>query len=255
MGGGSNMVKFNSSKTQCTIFSLKHSSFEPNLLFNNINLTPNDNLYMLGLLFSSDLTWKSHITQLAKSASQKLGVLFRFRNYFNSRQLLTLYVGTIRPCMEYCSHVWGHSPGVELLDRVESKAFRLIASPPLLLRCLLFPVAGMLPHSLYFTNIILVTVQESWLAVCPHHWHALAQRDSLNRLIVMQLSCLIAGLNATHGLSFLLHLYCGITFLSRCFLPNLISKNSNVILIDILCSSISFRRLRLLEWVHGTRRP
>ena len=125
------MVKFNSSKTQCTIFSLKHSSFEPNLLFNNINLTPNDNLYMLGLLFSSDLTWKPHITQLAKSASQKLGVLFRFRNYFNSRQLLTLYVGTIRPCMEYCSHVWGHSPGVELLDRVESKAFRLIASPPL----------------------------------------------------------------------------------------------------------------------------
>ena len=120
------------------------------------------------------------------------------------------------------------------------RLFALLPRHLLLLRCLLFPVAGMLPHSLYFTNIILVTVQESWLAVCPHHWHALAQRDSLNRLIVMQLSCLIAGLNATHGLSFLLHLYCGITSLSRCFLPNMISKNSNVILIDILCNSIFF---------------
>ena len=60
--GGSNMVKFISSKTQCTIFSLRHSSFYPNLQFNNINLSPNDNLYMLGLLFSSDLTYGSLIS-------------------------------------------------------------------------------------------------------------------------------------------------------------------------------------------------
>merc|ERR1712002_316580 len=28
--------------------------------------------------------------------------------------------------MEYCSHIWGGSPAVSLLDRVESKAIRLI---------------------------------------------------------------------------------------------------------------------------------
>ena len=97
---------------------------------------------MLGLTFKDDLSWKSHITSLAKSASQKLGILFRFRNYFTNKQLLTLYVGTIRPCMEYCCHIWGRYPGVDLLDKVQSKAFRLISSstltdslPSLSLRC------------------------------------------------------------------------------------------------------------------------
>lgn len=129
--GTSNLVKFNRSKTQSTPFSLKKTLFNPKLNFDSGALVTGDSLSMLGLTFHTDLTWKIHITSLAKAASKKLGVLFRFRNYFNSRQLYTLYIGTIRPCMEYCSHIWGSSPGVELLDRVESKAFRLISSPPL----------------------------------------------------------------------------------------------------------------------------
>ncbi len=129
--GAANLVNFNSSKTQCTPFSLKHSKFEPNLSFNNNLIVPKDTLSALGLNFSSDLSWKIHTTGLAKSASQKLGVLFRFRKFFTSKQLLTLYVGTIRPCMEYCGHVWGGSPGVRLLDKVQAKAIRLIDSPAL----------------------------------------------------------------------------------------------------------------------------
>merc|ERR1712002_881809 len=39
------------------------------------------------------------------------------------------YAGLIRPHMEYCSHIWGGSPAVSLLDRVESKAVRLINDP------------------------------------------------------------------------------------------------------------------------------
>ena len=46
-------------------------------------------------------------------------------------QLLTLYRGLICPCMEYNSHVWGSSPHTALLNRVESKAIRLINSPSL----------------------------------------------------------------------------------------------------------------------------
>ena len=46
-------------------------------------------------------------------------------------QLFILYRGLIRPCMEYASQVWGGSTHTALLNRVESKAFRLINSPPL----------------------------------------------------------------------------------------------------------------------------
>ena len=63
--------------------------------------------------------------------SKKLGVLFRCKQYFNSDQLFKLYTGFIRPCLEYCSHIWGSSPYTSLLDRIESKAIRLIGDPSL----------------------------------------------------------------------------------------------------------------------------
>ena len=77
------------------------------------------------------MSWRDHIVQIAKSASKKLGVLFRCKQCFNSAQLLKLYTGFIRPCLEYCSHIWGYSPYTSLLDRVESKAIRLIGDPSL----------------------------------------------------------------------------------------------------------------------------
>lgn len=86
---------------------------------------------ILGLSFAHNLNWKLHISSLAKTASMKLGVLRRLRQFFSPLQLLTLCKGLIRPCMEYSSHVWGGSSHTALLDRVESKALRLINSPPL----------------------------------------------------------------------------------------------------------------------------
>ena len=41
-----------------------------------------------------------------------------------------LYMGLIRPCMEYPSHVWDGFTHTELLNKIESKVFRLIDSPP-----------------------------------------------------------------------------------------------------------------------------
>ena len=49
----------------------------------------------------------------------------------SDHQLFKLYTGFIRPCLEYCSHIWGSSPYTSLLDRVESKAIHLISDPSL----------------------------------------------------------------------------------------------------------------------------
>ena len=85
----------------------------------------------LGLSISSNLTWKPHINSIAKHASQKLAFLSRARGYFSPSQLLTIYNSQIRPSLEYCSHVWGGAPksSLHLLDRVKSKAIRLINNP------------------------------------------------------------------------------------------------------------------------------
>ena len=87
----------------------------------------------LGLSLSSNLTWKTHIHSLAKHASQKLGFLTRACGFFSSSHLLSIYKSQIRHSLEYCSHVWGGAPKSTLclLDKVQSKAIRLINNPNL----------------------------------------------------------------------------------------------------------------------------
>src|SRR5678816_2291559 len=75
------------------------------------------------------MSWKPHITTVDRAASKKLGVLFRLRDFFSSSQLFQLYRGLILPCMEYCSHILGGSGSTLLLDRVESKAKKLVNCP------------------------------------------------------------------------------------------------------------------------------
>ena len=60
-----------------------------------------------------------------------MGVLFRCKQYFKTAHSFKLYTGFNCPCLEYCSHIWGSSPYTSLLDRIESKAIRLIGDPSL----------------------------------------------------------------------------------------------------------------------------
>ena len=143
-GGTCNLVKFNTSKTQLLTSSLSNTGTPSNypIISEDSEILPLNSINILGLQISSSLSWRDHIVQIVKSSSKKLGVLFRCKQYFNSAQLFKLYTGFIRPCLEYCSHIWGSSPYTSLLDRVESKAIRLIGDPslnstldPLSLRC------------------------------------------------------------------------------------------------------------------------
>merc|ERR1712120_54002 len=111
--------------------SLSNLADDPQVIFKNTVIRPTKTLNLLGLTISSNLSWKPHLQQIAKSASAKLGILFRCRPFFTCEQLLRIYKGLIRPRLEYCSHVWGGSSSTYLLDRVESKAFRLINAPHL----------------------------------------------------------------------------------------------------------------------------
>src|ERR1044072_2817098 len=72
-------------------------------------LKPSYFLNILGVSFSCDLSWEDHIISLSKQASKWLGVLRRLQHFFNLPQLLALYRGGVRPCMEYASHIWGGS--------------------------------------------------------------------------------------------------------------------------------------------------
>ncbi|MBM6549304.1 reverse transcriptase family protein [Streptococcus dysgalactiae subsp. equisimilis] len=131
--GFKNRVLFNASKTSCLSVSRKRIPYTPDLTFDSTPLSSTPSSVILGLQFSSSLSWSPHILELASRASKKISYLFRARRFFTSSQLLTLYKAQIRPTLDYCSHVWGGAPSfsLSLLDRIQRKAIRLIADTSL----------------------------------------------------------------------------------------------------------------------------
>ena len=132
--GKDNLVKFNQEKITQAVISCKHHQDSPPPVFmNGHKLDISSSFTQLGLSVSSNLTWKPHINSIARHASQKLGFLSRARGYFSPSQLLTVCKSQIRPSLEYCCHVWGGGPksSLNLFDRVQSKAIRLINNPNL----------------------------------------------------------------------------------------------------------------------------
>ena len=83
---------------------------------------------MLGLTFSSKLDWRSYIISIAKTASKKIGALIHSMKFLSPEVALYLYKSTVRPCIEYCCHVWAGAPScsLELLDKLQKQICRII---------------------------------------------------------------------------------------------------------------------------------
>ena len=78
---------------------------------------------MLGLTLSSKLDWGSYVISIAKSASKKIEALTRSMKFLSPEIAMYLYKSTIRPCTEYCCHVWAGAPScyLELLDKLQKR--------------------------------------------------------------------------------------------------------------------------------------
>ena len=83
---------------------------------------------MLGLTLSSKLDCSSYIVSIAKSTSKKIGALIHSMKFLSPEVALYLYKSTIRPCMEYCCHVWAGAPScyLELLDKLQKQICRTV---------------------------------------------------------------------------------------------------------------------------------
>ena len=121
--GMKSLVDFNAGKTQLVSFDC----------FNNIAggcvLEDKSFLQMLGLTFSSKLDWGSHIISIAKTASKEIGALICSMKFLSPMVALHLYKSTIRPCMEYCCHVWAGGPRcyLDLLDKLQKWMCRIVS--------------------------------------------------------------------------------------------------------------------------------
>ena len=94
----------------------------------NSTIDNSTSINILGVKLKKNLSWTDHILNIYKTASQKLGLLYKTRPYFTDSQLLKIYKSHIRSQVEYCSPVWdgGGFVALGLLDKIQNRAIRLI---------------------------------------------------------------------------------------------------------------------------------
>ena len=122
------LVDFNAGKTQLLSFDRSKNTGAIDVKMDGSILGEKTSFKMLGLTFSSKLDWGSYIVSIAKTASKKIGALIRSMKFLSPEVALYLYKSAIRPCMEYCCHVWAGAPScyLELLDKLQKRICRTV---------------------------------------------------------------------------------------------------------------------------------
>ena len=126
------LVKFNPSKTEAILFSYISSEFFPNIVFDGVNVKFVKCHKHLGLTFSDNMKWDTHIETILKSASKIIGIMRKLKYNFTRKalnQILNqIYLSYVRPLLEYSCVVWdgctidqSHS-----LEKLQHEAARIV---------------------------------------------------------------------------------------------------------------------------------
>ena len=121
-------VDFNAGKIHLISFDRSNNNGSVDVKIGGYILEEKSSFKMLGLKFSSKLDWGSYIISIVKNAFKKIGALIRSMKFLSPEVTLYLYKSTIRPCMEYCCHVWADATScyLDLLDKLQKRICRII---------------------------------------------------------------------------------------------------------------------------------
>ena len=124
------LVTMNASKTKSMTFSLKKNKPDHPIL--KLSEQPIDEVSChehLGVLLSSNMSWKAHIEKIHQNASKTLNLLRGFKFKLSRLTLEILYKSLVRSKMEYANVVWdGCTLGEsDLLESVQHDAAKLIS--------------------------------------------------------------------------------------------------------------------------------
>ena len=75
-------------------------------LRNKLNIKSSPDLKLLGVTLDDELSFSTHISDICKMASKKVGVLVRLRNMIPREAKLQLYKSAILPNLTYCHIAW-----------------------------------------------------------------------------------------------------------------------------------------------------
>ena len=113
------LVDFNAGKTELVSFDWSNNTGSIDVQMDGSVLEEKSSFRMLGWP-SSKLDQGSYIISIR--------ALIHFMKFLSPEVALYLYKSTIRPCMEYCCHVWACAPScyLELLDKLQKWICRTV---------------------------------------------------------------------------------------------------------------------------------
>ena len=124
-------VKINKTKSFTTLFTLTTKSKSMQIMLDDTELQHTDSATYLGITFDKRQTWKTHISRAEAKARRKLALLRKLaETQWGAAEIVLrkVYIGTIRPHLEYGSTTLSSASKSEIytLDKVQNQALRLI---------------------------------------------------------------------------------------------------------------------------------
>ena len=128
-----NKMKANTNKTKVMMITTRQKrqtipieNRELNVYLGNEKLGNAETEKLLGVKLNNNMSWEQHITHILSIANRKLALLRRIKKYLPLRTRKLFYNAHILPHLDYCSAVWGTSPHVQKLCKLQKRAARVI---------------------------------------------------------------------------------------------------------------------------------
>ena len=83
---------------------------------------------ILGVIIDNKLSFKSHIKELCKKASQKLAALSRLSGYLNSNEKQLIFNSVLKSQFNYCPLVWMFCSrnSNNMINKIHERALRVV---------------------------------------------------------------------------------------------------------------------------------
>jgi hypothetical protein len=123
------LVKFNPAKSESLTISRKiNKPHHPTLFMLQAPIQTVQEHKHLGMFFSSDGSWHSHITYIKEKAWTRIHIMRRLKYTLNRKSLEIIYISFIRPVLEYSDVVWDNCCQYEKdeLDKIQLEAARIV---------------------------------------------------------------------------------------------------------------------------------
>ena len=124
-------IKVNEQKSAHVTFTLKRGDC-PDVKLNGLTIPKKNNANYLGICIDRRLTWKDHV----KNKRSQVTLLLCPKSQLSLENKVILYKTILKPVWTYGIQLWGttSNSNVEILQRFQSKAIRMIANAPWFVR-------------------------------------------------------------------------------------------------------------------------